>query len=1407
MKQDNKLLTIFIITLMAVIALLFMIDTSNANTRAVFTCTDATTGYIQNRGGDGAGNYVSMRDSTNGLTAVNTEGHVWTAWLGDTYEYVNTRQAITLETLDLTANAVLDSAYFHVRSYAAKDSSVYTWLVNGTFTGAIATSWFNDFTGWAASGIYSLTSLSDDSLNFASADSFKLKLNAAGLAAISKTGNTTFMMLTNMDRVGTPPPTSMDYVGADLYDDFFYLEVWYTLVYHETFYMSATGDGTAPEVNNPATAWAFINIDSLARWNDGSADDGKIGAGDTLVILPDLGKIRGQLTVRQSGVVDAPIVIRGTGGSVITGLDTLAVALFDSSFANFGADVWAMAVVIDTTATGSSMLYHTHKDSTTNFYSTRKPPHSVLTGNFWFSFTGDSVYVKMPSGDIPANYLWEYDVRQYGIYSSGNSYVTIDSLEIAGFRKSLTIDSYGIYARYGTNITVSNCNINDIYYRTNPNYPLSTSWEQKRGIGIWFYNNNLFDAHGNIVKDMASAAITASNDNSSYTITGGSIYDNDITNFNVGIAIGFAASGSASGLSGIKIYNNYVHDFDQYILCTNWHRDGIHFVGTHLTAWLENIEIYNNYFEDNNGSTGGTAWIYVEYACRGFEIHHNIIAPYGSIYSLWFKGNLAGKDPFAGNHEIYNNTFYQNNIYTSAVSDFDIRNNIFNGGGKVVYASTFCTTNLVSDYNIYYNNGIDYDIVNAVGGAGSCTLSEWQVAGYDSNSLNIDPQFIGNFGTDDDDDVFKLNASSPAINVGIDVGLTTDYDGNAVDGVFDIGAYEYQSATPSPITIHTYTGTSAVDAQDTLDNAMDNYDILILENDLSGGSLTFTNIGQKIKGSSPTVISGKEAIISWTDSIGGTTNVTDTLNAIIDGYVSTYNLTFAVARDSTSGNGAVTTSIRFGVDNGSMQQIFKSFMSFEIPSFTTLVSAILHLNGTSNNSTTDLKYVLTQATYQPTVDKLDWRAILNFNVGATHTGTILADTTQTYASSANFTTADNPVTLNAGALTYLTTVKSDTARIAFLSNWEWFNIAPANDSYVIFAAGADSGATLEIQYTVGGAAHIAFKVLSAEQQAMSKIWFDDVRKTSQVVLSDVDARGECYDGGDTLYVYFENPDSLTAYANRGAWEIDGYGIGINDGTALAHFDSCSVENLVFIHFNDTGFQFRGDYGHVYNVIGDSLKLGGRVYGTGNIIKNVAIITADSSFFNGGASSNFDYNAYSTLPDSDGVGTNDMTDAITGVNGTTYVLAANSNLINAGINIGYGNDIGADQFASALAITTPAGDENYVTNQVVNISWTHYGVDSLKILLSTDGGVSYPVTITVSETAGDDSLFAWTVPDSISTECKIKIEDLFDNPVTSDESEEFNMNYELAINQRFYLMKDGVPTPLMKDGRVTPLKEP
>jgi uncharacterized protein YjdB len=70
-----------------------------------------------------------------------------------------------------------------------------------------------------------------------------------------------------------------------------------------------------------------------------------------------------------------------------------------------------------------------------------------------------------------------------------------------------------------------------------------------------------------------------------------------------------------------------------------------------------------------------------------------------------------------------------------------------------------------------------------------------------SNNLTSDPDFVSS--TD-----FHLNVGSPAIDAGVTVlDRTTDYEGSAMNGTPDIGAYEYDGTVNIPVTAVTVTGT------------------------------------------------------------------------------------------------------------------------------------------------------------------------------------------------------------------------------------------------------------------------------------------------------------------------------------------------------------------------------------------------------------------------------------------------------------------------------------------------------------------------------------------------------------------------------------------------------------------------
>jgi len=132
------------------------------------------------------------------------------------------------------------------------------------------------------------------------------------------------------------------------------------------------------------------------------------------------------------------------------------------------------------------------------------------------------------------------------------------------------------------------------------------------------------------------------------------------------------------------------------------------------------------------------------------------------------------------------------------------------GGGAWMIANNISTDNFWGDYvlvdplsynNLTFRNNMYYGIGGFMLGNDAETWAQWQTLGTGFDSIGStfqsgDPLFTdgsGNYSLATD---FMLQPSSPAINAGVNVGLTTDYAGNPIVGLPDIGAYEYVDTTP-----------------------------------------------------------------------------------------------------------------------------------------------------------------------------------------------------------------------------------------------------------------------------------------------------------------------------------------------------------------------------------------------------------------------------------------------------------------------------------------------------------------------------------------------------------------------------------------------------------------------------------
>jgi hypothetical protein len=186
----------------------------------------------------------------------------------------------------------------------------------------------------------------------------------------------------------------------------------------------------------------------------------------------------------------------------------------------------------------------------------------------------------------------------------------------------------------------------------------------------------------------------------------------------------------------------------------------------------ERIYVYYNIFE-NTGVTNND-W--------GGPFQIRLSANNDVVDSIFYENNVMTASPEAASGAYAGLLVSMDNNDTGqSITNIFVRNNIIEGflNGPIAIYDTTVVTSLTNTHNIVYNNGNSNDIhyYNGQSSVTSYTVSD---------TLKRDPDFISTTN-------FRLQASSPAINAGTDVSLTSDYDGNPIVGIVDIGAFEYQT--------------------------------------------------------------------------------------------------------------------------------------------------------------------------------------------------------------------------------------------------------------------------------------------------------------------------------------------------------------------------------------------------------------------------------------------------------------------------------------------------------------------------------------------------------------------------------------------------------------------------------------
>lgn len=211
---------------------------------------------------------------------------------------------------------------------------------------------------------------------------------------------------------------------------------------------------------------------------------------------------------------------------------------------------------------------------------------------------------------------------------------------------------------------------------------------------------------------------------------------------------GGVASGETKNADHNLIKYNYIHN-------QNWR--AIYFSGA--DGYMNyNVFSYNLIVDCGSDRAG----IKIQGAQTGNVIHNNtIIRGYQGVYGdASLTGGLSGWD-------FSNNLFYNQVEYCILVD----------GDGPPPTKTTITHAN-----NCYYG---PTTLINING----TTYTSATIASFEATAVSSNPTFVSS--TD-----FHLQAGSPCVNAGKQLGYATDKDGIAIDATPDIGCYEYSGTGP-----------------------------------------------------------------------------------------------------------------------------------------------------------------------------------------------------------------------------------------------------------------------------------------------------------------------------------------------------------------------------------------------------------------------------------------------------------------------------------------------------------------------------------------------------------------------------------------------------------------------------------
>jgi hypothetical protein len=533
--------------------------------------------------------------------------------------------------------------------------------------------------------------------------------------------------------------------------------LWPVLGNATVYYVANAGNdscnGTSSSLGSSgACAWKTIAHVNARTFNPGDS-----------ILFQAGGTWREQLTVPSSGSAGSPITFGAYGSGAQPVIDGTNLIVPGSSWSLYTKNIWQATV---TTQPNIVFFNGTRGTIETSVANLTAPEEWYWASNILYTYatsSPDILYTR--PGVEPAQ-------RSDALIIANRSYVTVNGLKLTRTNSDIVL-----IGGSGSNATVENSEI---------------SWGGRNGIGIYnaYRGSNLFTL--NAIHDLPGNGV-----NTNHTGSG---------------------SGTQTIMSQNQVYNcaqfGIFGEVNYYIIENNiFHDNGKNTVLGPPGQFIA-IEIYSS-GSDGAGQNNIVRYntIYNQKSCGndGGAIEFDLYTTGNqAYYNVAYNNDGPGITLYgARSNSVYNNTFYNDSqnscgqlgspseirltgTSTPVTSNTLVKNNIAYATGTSTYpiyvdSYTYNQTLSISNNDFYAPNSSDFYFWHATGGNSLSTFNA--LTGVSAN-LNSNPLFVSTSTPN-----LNLRAGSPAIYAGVNVGLTTDYEGNQVHNPPSMGVYEYGEKT------------------------------------------------------------------------------------------------------------------------------------------------------------------------------------------------------------------------------------------------------------------------------------------------------------------------------------------------------------------------------------------------------------------------------------------------------------------------------------------------------------------------------------------------------------------------------------------------------------------------------------